>query len=714
MINIKFISYFTNSAGIKEYLIKNNIITDIFNVTASVFSDFYVILDYPNNEINDYYDPSKTFIFYKKKYKDINFFNKYNFLHIAEIDNEKNIFILLKDLIDKYRSDIELKNIYCINLNNRLDRKKHIIQEFDNQLLDINFYHTNKHKNPEIGCLESHINIIKLAKKNNFEYVFIIEDDCKFLDPIILKNIPNNWQMLYLGGCVKNIIEHYNITWKRVESWYAHAYIIHSSIYDKIIELEIEFKSIKTIDEIYCELIHPNYNCYMLFPYIATQMQSYSDIEFSNIDRNEKIKVFNEICSKYLPIWIDDLFSINNINHIKINKNNIISNNIIYNSMNRKLSSIGIINNESFIIDSLFDIKIDNIPTNWDVLYLNYESYIKTKVKYKNWYNINSITNPSVFILRYSTFNDLIKFDDIDHDLLISKFNCYVLDNNINNINSTIDITYPFVSIITPTYNRLNTFKLAMHNFLNTSYPKDKLEWIIIDDGTVPVNPLIPKDPRIKYYYFDSEKKTELYNNMVEKLSIFKNKKKKQKLLGIHKKFFYNNRLPIGMKRNIGVSLASSNYIVHFDDDDYYPPDSISIRIKKLLENDNIECIACTAIPSFNVNKYISMINSPPISLTLEKQISEATLCYTKEFWNKQKYYNQSIGSEAEEFIYKRTNKCKVIDWNNVIVSLLHKNNSSSRTDNITQSPNGWHFDKISDELFIMITSIDDYKLKNN
>lgn len=712
MINIKFISYFTNSAGIKEYLIKNNITTDIFNVTASIFADFYVILDYPNNDINDYYDPLKTFVFYKKKYKNPVFFNKYNFLHISEIDSEKNIFILLKDLIDRHRSEILLNNIYCINLKNRLDRKKHIIQEFDNQQLDINFYETTKHINPEIGCLESHINIIKKAKENNFNNVFIIEDDCKFLDPIILKNIPNDWHMLYLGGAVKNIISHYNIYWKRVETWYAHAYIVHSSLYDKILSLASQYKGKKTIDEIYCELIHPNYNCYMLFPHIATQIESFSDIESSVIDRNIKIEEFNNICSKYLPIWIDDIYSINNIyNNSKVNKINNF-NECILNSIERKLSSILFINQENYDLDSLFDIKINDIPNNWDILYINQESYSLNKYNYKDWYSVSDITKPYIYILRNSTFTYLKNIEKINHNILIDKFNCYLLNNNNIQKNEIIDTDLPKVSIITPTYNRLNTFKLAINNFMTTSYPKDKLEWIIIDDGTVPVDKIIPNDPRIKYYYFDNNKKQIMYDNMIKQLSTYKNKKKKKKIQHIHSNFFHNNRLPIGMKRNIGANLASNSYIIHFDDDDYYPPDSIKNRIKQLLQN-NVECIACTDIPSFNVNKYISMINSPPSNLSIEKQISEATLCYTKDFWNKQKYNNQSIGSEAEEFLKKRTHKIKIIDWNNIIVSLLHKNNTSTRNDNITDNPNGWHFGEISDELFIMITSIDDYKLKN-
>ena len=73
------------------------------------------------------------------------------------------------------------------------------------------------------------------------------------------------------------------------------------------------------------------------------------------------------------------------------------------------------------------------------------------------------------------------------------------------------DDILPTVSIITPTYNRRNFFRLAVNNFMSIKYPKDKLEWIIVDDGTDKIKDLIEKtselknDPRIKYFELDEE-----------------------------------------------------------------------------------------------------------------------------------------------------------------------------------------------------------------
>ena len=44
--------------------------------------------------------------------------------------------------------------------------------------------------------------------------------------------------------------------------------------------------------------------------------------------------------------------------------------------------------------------------------------------------------------------------------------------------------SYPFVSICTPTYNRRPFFPAMFRCFLNQTYPKSRMEWIIVDDGS--------------------------------------------------------------------------------------------------------------------------------------------------------------------------------------------------------------------------------------
>jgi glycosyltransferase involved in cell wall biosynthesis len=235
------------------------------------------------------------------------------------------------------------------------------------------------------------------------------------------------------------------------------------------------------------------------------------------------------------------------------------------------------------------------------------------------------------------------------------------------------DVKLPPITIVTPTYNRHELFKLAVYNFKHVYYPKQSVEWVIVedsDDGT-DVKDLLPTEKddldRIKYIHLDSKQN-------------------------------------ISTKRNIGVENASNEYIVFMDDDDYYPENSILIRIMEMLRRKK-DCVLCSSIGCFHINKYISLINVPPHQDPFEKRVSEATLAFTKSFWETCKFDENVKGSEGEGFVKYRMNQCVEVPWKGIIVSLLHSKNISHKA-TVTDKPNGCHFGW-SDELFLFITGLD-------
>jgi glycosyltransferase involved in cell wall biosynthesis len=154
------------------------------------------------------------------------------------------------------------------------------------------------------------------------------------------------------------------------------------------------------------------------------------------------------------------------------------------------------------------------------------------------------------------------------------------------------------------------------------------------------------------------------------------------------------------MKRNICVQFASSDIIVHMDDDDYYPPDSLITRVNALKNND---CVGCSTIASFHINKMISLIYQPNNVTTAAKRISCATLAYKKSFWEKQKFNNQDIINESYNFLLKRD--CFELFWKDIIIVFYHKLNERNLFEN--KEANGWHFYKISDDLFNFFISLE-------
>jgi glycosyltransferase involved in cell wall biosynthesis len=110
----------------------------------------------------------------------------------------------------------------------------------------------------------------------------------------------------------------------------------------------------------------------------------------------------------------------------------------------------------------------------------------------------------------------------------------------------------PRVSICTPTFNRRPFFKGIIQSVLSQKYPKELIEWVIIDDGTDTIEDLVSHIPFVKYF------------KLTEKITL-------------------------GKKRNYMHNMCSfkndDDIIVYMDDDDYYPPNRVSHAVDKLIHS---------------------------------------------------------------------------------------------------------------------------------
>uniref|UniRef100_A0A6C0M134 Glycosyltransferase 2-like domain-containing protein n=1 Tax=viral metagenome TaxID=1070528 RepID=A0A6C0M134_9ZZZZ len=106
----------------------------------------------------------------------------------------------------------------------------------------------------------------------------------------------------------------------------------------------------------------------------------------------------------------------------------------------------------------------------------------------------------------------------------------------------------PFVSVCTPTFNRRPFIPAMLQCFNHQTYPKDRMEWIIVDDGTDPIEDLVSQHPCVQYYRLDA-------------------------------------KISLGKKRNMMHEKASGDIIVYMDDDDYYPPERVSHAVDTLLHH---------------------------------------------------------------------------------------------------------------------------------
>jgi hypothetical protein len=226
--------------------------------------------------------------------------------------------------------------------------------------------------------------------------------------------------------------------------------------------------------------------------------------------------------------------------------------------------------------------------------------------------------------------------------------------------------TLPPVSVITITKDRRPFIPLAKYCFLAQAYPENKLEWVIVDDGTDQIKDLVSDLPNVTYVLCDEA-------------------------------------MSIGAKRNLAVTKAKHDILVMMDDDDVYPNNSLVSRVAMLLAEPAKDCVFCTTIPCYDIHETKSFMNVPPITLPMAERVSEATLCFTRAFWEQTPFAEVQI-AEGNAFIRGREQRCREMSPQDVIVSLTHKKTTSDRKAPPGE-PNGCHYG-FADELFTLVSEI--------
>jgi len=226
----------------------------------------------------------------------------------------------------------------------------------------------------------------------------------------------------------------------------------------------------------------------------------------------------------------------------------------------------------------------------------------------------------------------------------------------------------PDVSIITITKDRRIFMPLAKYSYMIQSYPEDKLEWVVVDDGDDSIEDTLIGVPNVKYVRCEPG-------------------------------------MTISQKRNLGVQSAMYDLLVCMDDDDVYPNNSVLQRVAMLLKEPAKGCGFCTTIPCYDITKYSSFMNVPPMTLPMHERVSEATLVFTRQFWNECSFDDMVHIGEGSAFIRGREQMCREISPQEVIVSLVHPKNTSSRRLPEMKDSNGCHWG-FNENLYSLVSQI--------
>jgi glycosyltransferase involved in cell wall biosynthesis len=205
---------------------------------------------------------------------------------------------------------------------------------------------------------------------------------------------------------------------------------------------------------------------------------------------------------------------------------------------------------------------------------------------------------------------------------------------------------FPFVSVCTPTFNRRPFIKYMIKCFEHQTYPRDKMEWIIIDDGTDKIEDLVKDVPGVKYFKYDV-------------------------------------KMTLGKKRNIMHYKSSGDIIIYMDDDDYYPPERVSHAVETLQENPKALCAGTSEMHCYfkHIQKLYQFGPYGPNHSTA------ATFAFRRELLSQTKYDETACLAEEKAFLKNYTIPFVQLNPTKSILVISHNHNSFDKK-HILNEPN--------------------------
>ena len=206
---------------------------------------------------------------------------------------------------------------------------------------------------------------------------------------------------------------------------------------------------------------------------------------------------------------------------------------------------------------------------------------------------------------------------------------------NSNNGDDEINRRFPFVSVCTPTYNRRPFISGMLRCFNHQIYPRNRMEWIIIDDGTDKIEDLVKDHPSVKY-------------------------------------FSYDNKMTLGRKRNLMHEKSKGDILVYMDDDDYYPPERVSHAVDKLKADNEVLCAGSSELCIYfkHINK---MYQFGPYG---KNHATAGTFAFKRKLLENNRYDEDACLAEEKVFLKDYTVPFVQLDASKTILVFSHEHNT--------------------------------------
>ena len=202
----------------------------------------------------------------------------------------------------------------------------------------------------------------------------------------------------------------------------------------------------------------------------------------------------------------------------------------------------------------------------------------------------------------------------------------------------------PFVSVCTPTFNRRPFIQTMFTMFTNQTYPKDRLEWIIVDDGTDKISDLVLSSGIPQIRYFD-----------------------------------VGEKLPLGAKRNLMHTYCrpESEFIVYMDDDDYYPPERVAHAVGMLMKHPEALCAGASELyivfKGLKEPGSITLYQAGPYS---KQHATAGTFAFRRTLLREQRFEDSASLAEEKVFLRNYTVPFVQLDPLKTILVFSHEHNT--------------------------------------
>ena len=200
------------------------------------------------------------------------------------------------------------------------------------------------------------------------------------------------------------------------------------------------------------------------------------------------------------------------------------------------------------------------------------------------------------------------------------------------------------ISVVTPTYNRRMFIPTLIDIYKAQTFPKENMEWIIIDDGRDKVEDLFIEAsttiPNIRYIRI-------------------------------------NEKMRLGEKRNRLNKEAKGSIIIAMDDDDYYPPNRVSSVVEAFTNNPTIDVAGSSEMNLY----YIDTNKIYTVGPYHKNHATNGTMAWRKSYSDKH-FYDEYV-TKAEETKFLDNYNIPMIQLNplDTILVICHTDNTVDKND---------------------------------